>query len=219
MHSGRLLCGCPHAGLDRRFVPYNGGVTKSQLAWLEKELNAAVDANQLVVILSHIPLGVGSASSSCLLWNYDEVMSVCSRFAAGKYFGKAGVVAVFAGHDHKGGFAVDEDGIHHVTFASPLEAEDCLAHAFVDVYADMLVVHGEGAVPTRRLPVFSSPEQARRAREHYVHHELDNFFYTCRRTGFHHRTRDECTKEFWRRGGAWDALAHEEEGWPRRFDD
>jgi len=36
---------------------------------------------------------------------------------------------VFAGHDHKGGYALDENGIHHVTLASPLEAVDCVAHA------------------------------------------------------------------------------------------
>jgi manganese-dependent ADP-ribose/CDP-alcohol diphosphatase len=206
-------------GLDRRFVPYNGGVSKQQLIWLENELKLAVENNQFVIVLTHVPLGIGSASSSCLLWNHDEVMSICSKFATSRYFGKAGLVAVFAGHDHKGGFSIDDDGIYHVTFPSPLEADDCLAHAIVDIYQDVFVIRGSGAVQSRKLKIFTSQEEARKSRELFVARELDEFFYTCRRTGFNHRTKEECEKEFWKRGGTWDALAHEEEGWPRRWDD
>ena len=51
------------------------------------------------------------------------------------------VTAVFSGHDHAGGYAF-RNGVHHVTFPSPLNVkeEDPRAHATVEVFDDKIVV-------------------------------------------------------------------------------
>jgi hypothetical protein len=60
------------------------------------------------------------------------------------------VVAVFAGHQHSGGYHLDECGIHHITVESPLEcAKGQYAFAGVLVYGDRLHVLGNGRVPSR----------------------------------------------------------------------
>ena len=48
-------------GLDRRYVPYNGGLGAAQLKWLEKEL----DCDDKIIVCSHIPLCPGSAVGNC----------------------------------------------------------------------------------------------------------------------------------------------------------
>ena len=45
------------------------------------------------------------------------------------------------------GYAVDEEGVHHVTLESPLTHKDCYGH--VDVYADRLVLTGQGDLTSR----------------------------------------------------------------------
>ena len=83
-------------------------------------------------------LGPGSCGNSCLLWNYEAVLDVL-------HSQKNVVVAVFAGHEHRGGFREGETGISHVTFRSPLEAAPPLgSHAFVEVHEEAVVVHGYG---------------------------------------------------------------------------
>ena len=135
------------SGTDRRFVPYNGAIGAEQLEWFRAELRAAKEANQRVVVSSHVPLKPGSCVDTTLLWNYEEVLDIiCTE-------GRGCVVCVFQGHDHSGGYVVDAEGVHFVTMPSPLNApkEDQRAHARVDVHEDRLVIHGRGIVPSRAL--------------------------------------------------------------------
>jgi len=122
--------------LDKRWVPYNGAVGHDQLTWLQSELVGAQQQQQRVLVVSHVPLFPHSADDSTILWNYSEVVQVLQE--------KAGVVvAVFSGHDHKGGYQQDNFGIHYLTMPSPLECEpDALAFATVDVCSDKLVYRG-----------------------------------------------------------------------------
>ena len=63
--------------------------------------------------------------------------------------GASCVVAVFAGHSHKGGYAIDHRGLHHVTVESPLTHGLSFGH--VDVFEDRLELVGQGALPSRTL--------------------------------------------------------------------
>ena len=57
------------------------------------------------------------------------------------------VIYLLCGHDHKGGRAVDEHGILHLTFPSALEVdvgEDCFG--VLDLYAGSFELQGYGAV-------------------------------------------------------------------------
>jgi len=122
----------PAAGCDwfdglpverHRYVPYNGGVSQEQLEWLEGALLAAEADNRAVAIFTHVPLFRPATQPKTVVWNCEEVLAVLHRH-------KDSVMAVFAGHDHDGGYAVDSAGLHHVTMNSPLTATpgtDCFA--------------------------------------------------------------------------------------------
>jgi manganese-dependent ADP-ribose/CDP-alcohol diphosphatase len=130
-------------GLQRRFVAFGGGVGDAQLAWLEAELAAAAAAGDRVIVAVHQPLHPDTCPPVCLLWNYDAVMAVLSRH------GPSVVAATLAGHAHRDGAAVCDGGIHHRVLGAVLEAApgtDC--YATLDLYADGLVVRGEGAMPS-----------------------------------------------------------------------
>ena len=125
-------------GLGLRWMPYNGGLGVEQLVWLQQELDLAHRGSERVIVLSHLPVYPGATYPSCLMFNYDEVLDLLHSH-------DAQVVAVFAGHDHKGGYCQDGQGVHHVVFKSPLEApppRGC--HSLVEVYDAAMLIHGYG---------------------------------------------------------------------------
>lgn len=127
------------ADTERRFVGFNGGIDKPQLTWLRETLELAREEKETVVVITHQPILPESAKPICLIWNYSEVLQILREFG--------GVVAaVFAGHDHAGGYKRDEDsGIHFRVFEAMLEsAKPLTTYGFVDVYWDRLVVRGVG---------------------------------------------------------------------------
>jgi len=98
-----------------RFVPYNGGISDTQLEWLRGRLQACMAAGRKAILLSHIPILEASTTPKTVLWNAEDVLDLL-RSEDGRC-----VVAVLAGHDHDAGYAIDpRSGIHHVTFLSPL---------------------------------------------------------------------------------------------------
>ena len=123
-------------GTERRFVPYGGLMSDVQLSWLKHTLTAASATGETAVILLHTPLCPGACNPLCLLWNYHDVLDIIKESGS--------VVAVFAGHDHDGGYLF-QDGVHHFTLPSPLLCVgEELAFATVDLFKDKLVVKMEG---------------------------------------------------------------------------
>jgi len=106
-------------GVDRRFVPYNGGLGGEQLAWLRKELEAASAARERVLIMCHVILHPNACGGTTMVWDYPEALEVIGSEEAGGC-----VAAVLCGHDHFGGYFCDEGGVHHCTFCSPLNKGD-----------------------------------------------------------------------------------------------
>ncbi|TMW64346.1 hypothetical protein Poli38472_012968 [Pythium oligandrum] len=130
-------------GLLQRYVEYNGGVDAAQLVWLEQTLERAQEAEEHVIIFTHIPLHPRSSPANCLLWNYDEVMRVINATKC--------VRVVFSGHIHANGY-VEDEGVHYVVCNAVLECSpDETSHALVDVYEDHVVVNGYGTVRSRTL--------------------------------------------------------------------
>ena len=125
--------------LQRRFVAFNGAVGPIQLEWLRNELTQAQQSNEKVIILSHQPILPESTSTTCLMWNYHEVLDVLREFSTV-------VVASFSGHAHKGGYSRDdESGIHFRVFEASLENPDPhKTYAMVDFYEDRVVIRGFG---------------------------------------------------------------------------
>ena len=136
-------------GSDTRYVPYNGAISQRQLLWLSATLRLALAKEERCCVVSHVSLQQGACAQSCVVWNYKEVID---RLHNPTGNGSTPVVACFYGHAHHGGYIKDTRGIHHVTLQSPLEAiGDELAFATLDVYAQRIVLRGEGRVPSREL--------------------------------------------------------------------
>lgn len=124
------------SGLNERWVPYNGGLGKRQISWLREELRAARSAGKKVIILTHCGLHPRAAKNGhrTLVWDYLEVLDVIREAKC--------VVAVLAGHNHKGGYCC-VDNVHHITFQSPLnKGSDGESYGHVEVFDDRLVLVG-----------------------------------------------------------------------------
>lgn len=106
-----------------QWLPCAGAVSARQLGWLKGTLASSKEAGRTVLVFSHVPVYEPASQLFCLMWNYREVLEVLHEYSDT-------VCAVIAGHDHNGGYAMDERGIHHITMCAPLCAErgaDCWA--------------------------------------------------------------------------------------------
>ncbi|CAE7569258.1 unnamed protein product, partial [Symbiodinium sp. CCMP2456] len=110
-------------------------------AWFEHGLFGAQARKALIFL--HVPLFEAATKAKTVVWNSEEVLQVLHSHSDT-------VVAVFAGHDHNGGYAVDAAGIHHITMNSPLTAEpgsDC--YAVLECHSDgwaHFLPHGRACV-------------------------------------------------------------------------
>lgn len=126
-------------GLMRRFVAFGGAVGDAQLKWLSATLEEAKQRSEKVILLSHQPIMPASSNPICLVWNYEEVLTLLNKYPCT-------VIASFSGHAHRGGYArCKESGIHFRVFEAVLESPDPTnTYSFVDVHQDCLVVRGLG---------------------------------------------------------------------------
>ena len=126
-------------GLSRRFVAFNGAVDVPQLEWLEKSMENARTNGERVIICSHQPIHPDSSFPTCLVWNYDEILSIVRKYGDV-------IIASFSGHAHRGGYVRDEvSGVHFRTFEAMLESPSPIrTYAIVELFSDSLVVRGSG---------------------------------------------------------------------------
>ena len=134
------------SGHDKRFVPYNGGLGREQLAWLRAELADASAAGERVVILCHVILHPKGCGGSTMVWDYPEALDAIRQTDC--------VAAVLCGHDHFGQYHMDRQGVHHCTFCSPLnKGDEGSAFGLVRVFDDAIEVCGprvDDLLPTER---------------------------------------------------------------------
>ena len=123
----------------RQAQTWNGAVGKEQLAWLEKELAAAQQKKQKVIMACHFPLYPDGASE--LLWNAKELRALIERYPC--------VFAYLNGHVHKSQYFF-EKGVHYVSFRGMVELEDN-SFAMVTVYPNSLEIKGFGKELSRTL--------------------------------------------------------------------
>ncbi|KAG8446016.1 hypothetical protein GDO86_013768, partial [Hymenochirus boettgeri] len=129
---------------EPHMVTFNGGLSQAQLVWLNKVLTYSDKLGEKVIIASHVPIHPKAKPTSCLAWNYREILKTVQSHPC--------VVCYFAGHDHHGGFYQDASGIHHITMQGVIETPpDSNAFATVHMYEDRMVLHGRGRVKSREL--------------------------------------------------------------------
>jgi len=134
-------------GLEEpHFVKFNGGISTEQLHWLQEELAAATNANQHVIITSHVPLHPESTVFICNVWNYQDVLDIIWSHSC--------VKACLCGHSHEAGDFKDHKGIQHIVFPAVLECTaDENAFADVFVYEDRMCIIGHGKVKSYLIDV------------------------------------------------------------------
>ena len=132
---------------NQRFVPYNGGLSENQLRWFDETLKLARNNGDRCFIFSHMPCYISCCRPSGLIWNSEKIVEIMHQH-------KGAVAAFIAGHDHDGGYAVDEVGIHHLVLPSPLEcAKNEVAYGHITIpdtslsSSPFFELHWTGKVP------------------------------------------------------------------------
>lgn len=124
-------------------VDYNGGIGPAQKLWLEATLEQAEKAGKKVLVFGHLPLRPEGEKHT--LWNGPEIVGLFEKYPC--------VKAYFCGHQHEGGYTV-ENGVHYVTFEAMVNAADKGgAWAVVTLSGDTIQIDGFGAVTTMRLMI------------------------------------------------------------------
>ncbi|GBF91849.1 hypothetical protein Rsub_04954 [Raphidocelis subcapitata] len=132
--------------------PWNGGASDAQLGWLRRELAAASDAGERVIVACHHPLVSGSAPDHYLAWNAAEITAA--------FDAHPGLVPlVLTGHFHAGGH-VQVNGTHYVTLEGLVESPSgSTSFAVIDVSPEegLITIAGGGYASTRALPLPPAP--------------------------------------------------------------
>lgn len=118
---------------------WNGGIGVEQMAWLEKELDAARVAKQRVILFNHFPVFPENIHN---LWNAEELVSLISKHKH--------VVAYMNGHLHTGNY-IAHQGCHFMNFKGMVETEDQTAYAIVHCFPDRIEIQGYGLEAPRKL--------------------------------------------------------------------
>ncbi|CAK9194490.1 unnamed protein product [Sphagnum troendelagicum] len=124
---------------------WNGGLGSEQKTWLAHILSDAERQGTHLIVAGHHPLVVGSAPSTHLLWNHEEVAKMLVESPA---------VALFLnGHYHPGGYA-QVGAKHFVTVEAILEAPTgSFAHGIIHVYEKEIEIQGFSTVTSRVLSI------------------------------------------------------------------
>ncbi|KAF4710743.1 hypothetical protein FOZ63_011193, partial [Perkinsus olseni] len=132
-------------GLDSRWVPFNGGFGKTQLAWLRNLLHGCHENNTNVIVCSHVvihPDATHEGNCRTLAWNYRDVLDAMYDFPCTKL--------VLCGHLHRETYHRDDHGIHHLCLPSPMEwdADECAITCDILSSGD-IQVSGSGGISDR----------------------------------------------------------------------
>jgi 3',5'-cyclic AMP phosphodiesterase CpdA len=122
-------------------MPWNGGLSATQLEWLERELAAADAAGVRVIMCGHHPLVPSNGHQA---WNCDRVLAVIDRHPC--------VAAYFNGHFHDGA-DVMRKGVPYITFKSLLHQPEVTAFSAISLFADRLEIVGNGREKSRMIPL------------------------------------------------------------------
>lgn len=118
---------------------WNGAIGAEQFAWLEKELAAAREMKQRVILFNHYPVFPEHIHN---LWNASELVALIGK--------NDHIVAYMNGHNHAGNY-VTHNGCHYLNFKGMVETESDTAYAIVRCFDDRLEIEGYGLEPDRKL--------------------------------------------------------------------
>jgi 3',5'-cyclic AMP phosphodiesterase CpdA len=129
-----------YSQLHMNGMPWNGGIGRDQMKWLQDKLEESGTLNLKVIVACHFPLFTKEDHN---LFNNKDLFYLISRFAC--------VKAYFCGHYHAGSYSVRE-GIHLVNFKGMVDTRQN-SFAVVTLTADSILIKGYGRETDRKLKV------------------------------------------------------------------
>ncbi len=121
--------------------PWNGGLSQTQLEWLDQELTISDAAKQATIICGHHPL---MAEEGHHAWKNREIIAIIERHPSAR--------AYFCGHNHAGGEVI-LNKLPYITFKSLLHEPGITAYSVIHVFPDRLVIEGRGRESSRQIPL------------------------------------------------------------------
>jgi Icc-related predicted phosphoesterase len=124
--------GITFIGMKTWTPDHQGGVTKTQIDWLKKELQTAAAKKHEIILWCHVtPFGPNPRGE----WVRDgqkEMLAMCKKYR---------VLAVLAGHFHRELWRFEKDGTQHIVAPGITRTRGQLGWIVYDVYPDRIVQH------------------------------------------------------------------------------
>lgn len=120
---------------------WNGGMSETQIEWMEKQLSEAEKTNKKVILFCHYPLLPFGAHS---LWNTENILRIIDKYDC--------VKAWINGHNHAGDYAM-QNGIHFITMHGMVDTEKENAFSVVTLSNKRIEIEGFGREISRNLPI------------------------------------------------------------------
>jgi manganese-dependent ADP-ribose/CDP-alcohol diphosphatase len=127
------------AGGATNAFEWNGGISRKQYKWVEKNIIEAGKKGERVILCCHFPLTPEKAPE--LLLNAPEVKKLIEKYPS--------VFAWLNGHVHVSQW-VEQNGVNYVSFRGMVE-KDANAFCIVSAYHDHLEIKGYGEEVSRQL--------------------------------------------------------------------
>ena len=134
------MVGQQYMDLKTNGMPWNGGIGRKQMQWLDEQLKAGGVDEKNVIILCHFPL---YGKKDHILFNNNEVFALISSYPC--------VKAWFNGHYHAGAYTL-KNGIHLVNFKGMVDTKQN-SFAVVTLTSDSILIKGYGREPDRMLVI------------------------------------------------------------------
>jgi len=118
---------------------WNGGVGKTQMKWLEQELDNSHSEGQNIIMFCHFPIYPESQPEN--LWNASEIRKLVES--------RNWKMVFMSGHTHRSNY-FQKNGIHYVSLRGMVEMEEN-SFAIAEIYNDSISIKGYGAEKDLRI--------------------------------------------------------------------
>lgn len=120
---------------------WNAMMSDQQFAWLKREIEAAAEAGERVIVMNHYPVYPPNEHDS---WDRERIIDLLSE--------NAHVAAYFNGHNHVGNYG-KVGTCHFVNFKGMVDTEGENTFAIVEIHEDRLAIRGFGREDDRVLAI------------------------------------------------------------------
>ncbi|WP_298711504.1 metallophosphoesterase [Chitinophaga sp.] len=122
----------------RNGAEYNGGISSTQMKWLQGLLAEAQEKGEMVLVLSHHPLGCAEGLTAL---NDQEIVSLLAKYSC--------VKALISGHHHAGAFCM-VGKLPCIVLEGMVETDEN-SYGTIALHPDKLVITGTGRMTSRTI--------------------------------------------------------------------